>query len=41
MSGSCEKAELEYIIRDHDINKLHEKEEMMISYEYDDCLLNK
>ena len=25
MNGSCEKAELEYIIRDHDIAKLHEK----------------
>ncbi len=29
MVGSCEKAELEYIIRDHDIDKLHEKEEII------------
>ena len=31
MNGSCEKAELEYIIRDHDIDKLHEKENLLIS----------
>ena len=30
MSGSCEKAELEYIIRDHDIAKLHEKENILL-----------
>lgn len=31
MSGSCEKSKLEYIIRDHDLAKLHEKEELIMA----------